>query len=86
MTPEQVHQDVKNTDSVEDPFFVLVQHGRVIARFGPGQAAAATSTAYRMTETEGMHVDVYEVDQRLPSPPPMGTLVDPASLGWVDVN
>lgn len=86
MEPERVRQDIEETDSVRRPSFVLVQHGAVIAHFGPDEAQAAADTAYRMTEAEGMHVDVYEVDQRLPPPPAIGTPVEPRALGWVDVN
>jgi hypothetical protein len=86
MRPEQVLQDVKASDSVERPSFVLVCNGAVVAHFGPDEAQAAADTAYRLTEREGKHVDLFEVDRRLPAPPAIGTLVDPQTLGWVDVN
>jgi hypothetical protein len=86
MQPHKVIADIRQNDGVERPAFVLVSNGTVVAHFGPDEAVAAADTAYRMTERDGHHIDVYEVDRRLPLPPPVGTPVDPLALGWVDVN
>jgi hypothetical protein len=53
MEPKEVRQDIEETDSIERPSFVLVQHGAVIAHFGPDEAENAADTAYRMTNVSG---------------------------------
>lgn len=86
MDPQQVRQDIRDTESVERPSFVLVENGTVLAHFPPGDPQAAADAAYRLTERDGRHVDVYEVDCRLQPPPAIGSPVDPDALGWVNVN
>jgi hypothetical protein len=85
MDPDGTRREIADT-GVLRPSFALVQHGVLIGLFGPDEAETATSAAYRMTETEGHHVDVYEIDSRLPPPPQVGAAVDPDALGWIDVD
>lgn len=86
MEPEPSGHDIGRTDGIERPAFVLVRDGVVVARFAPGEAQAAADTAYRLTERDGRHVDVYEVDRRLPPAPDVGRRVDPEALGWSGVG
>lgn len=69
MKLERVRQDIDQTDSAESPSVVPVQHGAVIAHFGADQAESAADAGYRITEAEGMYVDTYEFDRRLPPSP-----------------
>lgn len=86
MEPKQVRQDSEQTGNVDRAGFVLVEDGTVLALFGANEAQAAADLAYRLTERDGRHVDVYEVGRGLPPPPPVGERVDPKALGWIDVN
>jgi len=86
MHPDDVLKDIVETNSVVQPTIALVQNGVLVGVFSADQAEAADRATTRLISASGRHVDVYEIDQRLPDPPALGTPVDPRQLGWVNVG
>lgn len=86
MQPQKARKETVETDRPQRPTIALVQHGELVGLFAADQAEAADRATTRLISASGRHVDVYEIDQRLPDPPALGTSVDPHQLGWVNVG
>ncbi len=67
-------------------WIALVQAGMLVGVYAAEEAEAADRAAMRLTLAGGRHVNVYEIDSSQAPPPPLGTHVDPAQLGWMDVD
>jgi hypothetical protein len=78
------------TDWTPLSWTVRVLYDTVIAVYGwemtPGERKAAESHAERFAAANDLPVRDYEVSYCLPDPPPVGTVVDPVALQWVEAG
>lgn len=72
----------KNQESPNSVWIVLVRGGRVVGSYQGADGQAAGCDAKRL-EDDGAPVEVFEVGTQQAQPPPTGTAVDPAALGWI---
>ena len=86
MRQNEFIEDPRETADALRPSLALVQDGRLVGTFSADEAEAADRATVRIALASGRHVEVYEVDARLPTPPELGTAVDPERLGWTNVG
>jgi hypothetical protein len=67
------------------PWTVIVRDGRVMTRYRAEETYATTQASIPPSFC-GDDLEVWEVDMRLPEPPPEGEPVDPVELGWTSVS
>lgn len=86
MQPKDALESAAETASALRPWVALVQAGMLVGVYAADEAEAADRAATRLALAGGRHVEVYEVAASLPPPPPLGTLLEPARLGWVNAG
>jgi hypothetical protein len=85
MEPDDVHNDTQESIGVAQARLVLVQQRTVVQVFPAVGGNHVQRTAGTIAVATGLPVSVYAVAARLPSPPAIGSQVDPLARGWVEV-
>lgn len=85
MRAQQILDDVRSPEDLFKPRIVVIRGTEIAGRFEWNEKSQANALALQLAANEPHAIGLYEVDWRLPSPPPVGTLVDPDDYDWIQV-